>query len=124
MPCAYSMDLRTRVLADCGAGMKSKDAAVKYSVSPAWVRRLRQRQRETGEVTPRQQGRRGPVPLWQTHGEQIRQAVKDQPDATLAELRDKLGLDVAPSTLCEALKALKLTRKKKRHGQRSRTGRT
>lgn len=122
MPCAYSMDLRTRILADCDAGMKTKDAAAKYSVSPSWVRRLLQRRRETGEVAPRQ-GRKGPLPLWQTHGELIRQAVKDQPDATLAELRDKLGLDVAVSTLWEALEALKLTLKKKRRGRPSRTGR-
>jgi transposase len=123
MPSAYSMDLRTRILADCDAGMKTKDAAAKYTVSQSWVRRLKQRRRQSGEVAPRQ-GRKGPVPLWQTHGEQIRQAVKDQPDATLAELRDRLGLDVALSTLCEALKALKLTFKKKRRGRPSRTGPT
>jgi transposase len=123
MACAYSMDLRTRILADCDAGLKTKDAAAKYTVSQSWVRRLKQRRRQTGEVAPRL-GRKGPVPLWQTHAEQIRAAVKDQPDCTLAELRDKLGLDVSLSTLCEALKALKLTFKKKRLGQPSRTGRT
>ena len=38
---AYSMDLRERVLRD--------------RVSASWVRRLKQRRRETGEVAPRQQ---------------------------------------------------------------------
>jgi transposase len=123
MPSAYSMDLRTRILSDCDAGMKTKDAAAKYTVSQSWVRRLLQRRRETGETAPRQ-GRKGPVPLWQTHAEPIRQAVKDQPDATLAELREKLGLDVARSTLWEALEKLKLTFKKKRRGPPSRTART
>lgn len=109
---AYSMDLRVRVLADCDCGLPPKDAADKYSVSPAWVRRLLQRRRETGETSPRPQ-RHGPVPLHQTHGPALRQAVADQPDATMAELRDRLGLDVALSTLWRALDALGLTFKKK-----------
>ena len=52
---AYSMDLRERVLHDSDAGMKAAAAAGKYRVSASWVRRLKQRRRETGEVAPRQQ---------------------------------------------------------------------
>ena len=43
---AYSLDLRTRVLAACDAGKKTKQVAEQFSVSPAWVRRLKQRRRE------------------------------------------------------------------------------
>ena len=53
----YSKDLRTRVLRDADAGMASKEVAAKYAVSRAWVDRLKQRRRETGETTPRQQTR-------------------------------------------------------------------
>ena len=58
---AYSMDLRERVLPDSDAGMKAADVAAKYRVSGSWVRLLKQRRRETGEVAPRVQrpGRRG-----------------------------------------------------------------
>src|SRR5262245_51551658 len=115
MPAAYSSDLRQRVLADCEAGLSTANVAVKYSVSPAWVRRLKQRRRETGETAPRPQ-RHGRVPLSQTHPEQIRQAVRDQPDATLAELRQKLGLTVALSTLWAAVAALGLRLKKSSPG--------
>ena len=52
---AYSIDLRTRVLADWDAGMKADDVAAKYRVSRAWVHRLVQRRRETGEIEPRRQ---------------------------------------------------------------------
>ena len=52
---AYSMDLRTRVLEDWDGGMKVDDVAAKYRVSRAWVHRLVQRRRETGEVAPRRQ---------------------------------------------------------------------
>ena len=109
---AYSMDLRVRVLADCDAGMTTPAAAQKYKVSPSWVRRLLQRRRETGETAPRPQ-RHGPVPLHQTHGDAIRQAVKDEPDATLAELRDRLALGVALSTMWLAVDRLGLSFKKK-----------
>ncbi len=117
------MDLRVRVLADCDAGMAAKDAASKYTVSPAWVRRLLQRRRETGETAPRPR-RHGPRPLRETHADALRQAVANDPDATLAELRQILALDVSLSTLWEALDALGLTLKKSRRGRRSRTGRT
>ena len=52
---AYSMDLRERALLDSDAGMKAADVAVKYRVSGSWVRLLKQRRRETGEVAPRVQ---------------------------------------------------------------------
>ena len=57
---AYSMDLRERLLLDSDAGMKAADVAAKYRVSGSWVRLLKQRRRETGEVAPRGQrhGRR------------------------------------------------------------------
>ncbi|MEM8739184.1 MAG: hypothetical protein AAGG38_12010 [Planctomycetota bacterium] len=45
---AYSMDLRPRVIGDCDAGLPTKQVALKYSVSPAWVRRLKQHRRERG----------------------------------------------------------------------------
>ena len=57
---AYSMDLRERVLLDSDAGMKAADVAAKYRVSGSWVRLLKQRRRDMGEVAPRVQrhGRR------------------------------------------------------------------
>ena len=50
---ACSMDLRERVLAACDGGMKTKRVASLFSVSPAWVRRLKQRRREDGSIAPR-----------------------------------------------------------------------
>lgn len=55
---AYSMDLRTRVLADCDAGLATKPVAEKYGVSRTWVRSLKQRRRETGEIAARVGGGR------------------------------------------------------------------
>ena len=104
----YSMDLRQRVLADCDAGLSTAAVAAKFTVSTAWVRRLKQRRRETGDVAPRC-GRHGPQPSWDTYAEPLREAVRTQPDATLAELREKLALACALSTPWRAVAALGLT---------------
>src|SRR5262249_25070345 len=50
--------------------------------------------------------------------------VAGQPDATLAELRDRLGAPVHVSPLCRALARLGLTVKKKAGGPPSRTALT
>ena len=52
---AYSMDLRTRVMADVDGGMGTNAAAEKYRVSADWIRKLKRLRRETGSFAPRQQ---------------------------------------------------------------------
>jgi len=47
--------------------------------------------------------------------------VKEKPDATLVELRDRLGVSVTPWAICKALRELKLTYKKSRSAPPSRT---
>jgi transposase len=117
------MDLRERVLAACDEGMGAAEAAEAFSVSPAWVRRLKQRRRQTGAVAPRA-GRPGPKPSWDGYADRLRAAVRQTPDATLEELRERLALAVALSTLWRACAALGLSVKKKSAGRPSRTGRT
>jgi transposase len=118
----YSMDLRERVLED-SATMGTREVANKYRVSPAWVRRLKQRFRETGELSPKQQ-RHGPTPAWLTFGDRIQEAVRQAPDATLDELRQRFGLPLPRATLARALIVLGLTRKKSRYVPASKIDRT
>ncbi len=85
----YSMDLRTRVLADCDAGVAAKEVAAKFRVSRSWVNRVVQRRRETGEVGPR------PQTVFKKQAfagqeDRLRALVDAQPDRTLAELREAL----------------------------------
>ena len=116
---AYGVDLRSRVLAACDEGDPTGEVAERFAVSPAWVRRLKQRRRETGEVAPR------PRPPRRTklagREADLLAAVAARPDATLAELRRGLALPVSISTLAVALTRLGLTRKKSRSGRRSAT---
>jgi transposase len=120
---AYSMDLRERVLRDLDDGLATSVVARKYSVSGAWVRRLKQRRAATGETRPRRQ-RHGRVPAAVTHAAAIREAVRQAPDATLDEYRQRLGLPLSRATLARALVALGLTRKKSPCGRASRTAPT
>ena len=108
----YSMDLRTRVLADCDAGMCTAAVAKKYSVSTAWVRRLIQRRRQTGEIQPRR-GRPGPRPKLTPHEDRLCDLAHAEPDLSAAEYRDRLSLACSVLTVWRALRRLGLTFKKK-----------
>ena len=44
------MDLRDRVLRESDAGMQAAAGTVTYHVRTSWVRRLKHRRRETGDV--------------------------------------------------------------------------
>jgi transposase len=113
---AYSIDLRERVLNDLDSGFKTSAVAKKYSVSPAWVRRLKQRRSATGEISARKQ-RHGKAPGWVAYAETIREAIRQVPDATLDEYRERFSLPMSRATLYRALVILGITRKKSRSGR-------
>jgi len=121
---AYSLDLRKRVLAACDAGHGTKQVAETFGVSPSWVRRLKQRRRELGTIEPLP-GRYGrPWKFSEEDLRRLRELVEAHPDATLRELRETLQVDAALSTLCCALRRMKLSFKKKSCTPPSKTGRT
>ncbi len=109
---AYSMDLRERALADSDAGMRSGLVAEKYGVSSAWVRRVKQRRRETGKITPCQQ-RHGPLPKLAGHESELMTLVRRQPDATAKELSRRLSIKVSRPAVQKMLQRLRLTYKKR-----------
>lgn len=115
----YSMDLRTRVLRDSEAGLPSKEVAAKYAVSRAWVDRVKQRRRETGEVAPRTPTKFRSRTLTADQEHQLIFLITARPDATLAELQDALATPAALSTIWRTLARLGLTFKK--NGTRRRT---
>jgi transposase len=108
---AYSLDLRERVLLDFDAGLGNEAVARKYRVSSRWVYKLRRQRAETGSIAPLK-GRTGPRPKLASHTERLLQLVKEQPDATLSELREELGVSVCVATLWKTLKELGVTLKK------------
>ncbi len=115
---AYSQDLRDRVLSACDRGLKTKQVVEAFAVSPAWVRRVKQRRRENGETSARPMGGPRVIKI-----EMIRLAklVTEQPDATVAELRQRLRVQCSESGVTMALKRLGLTLKKRRSMLQSKT---
>jgi transposase len=114
----YSMDLRTRVLADCDAGVAPKDVATKFRVSRSWVNRVVQRRRETGEVAPRPQ-KVFKKQAFAGQEARLRAQVDAKPDQTLAEIRDALHSAASLSSVWRALDRLGLTVKKNRTRRRT-----
>ena|SRR5262249_38120357 len=111
MGAAYSQDLRDRVLAAYDRGMPTKQVADIFQVCPAWARRVKQRRRERGETTARPQGGARRIKI---DPERLAALVKHHPDATLKQLRERLGIVCAESAICMALQRLKLSFKKRR----------
>jgi transposase len=122
---AYSYDLRERVVRACDEGRGTRQQiADLFGVSTAWVRRLLQRRRETGSFAPKPHAGGPPPKMTPDRRDRLAVLVTEQPDATLAELRDRLGAAVHLSTVARALARLDLTVKKKSRRPPSRAART
>jgi transposase len=111
---AYSQDLRKRILDTVHRGDGSlRQIARRFLVSVSFVTRLLQLQRSTGSLEPRPHGGGNPAVLGPNDLEQLRELIRQQPDATLEELRQRLGVSCSLMTISRALSKLGLPRKKK-----------
>jgi transposase len=120
---AYSQDLRDRVFADYDGGLTFAALGRKYRVSAEWVRQVVRRRERTGETAARPPRVKKP-PFHQRREADLRRETADNPSHTLETLRAALGAEVSLATLWNALRALKITFKKKRSSRPSRTART
>lgn len=110
----YSMDLRQRVAAAIEHGEGSlRQIARRFCVSLSFVVRLLRHHRQTGTLQPKPHGGGHPPALDQEGLERLRDLVRKQPDATLDELRQRVGVPCSRMALWRALEKLKLPRKKK-----------
>jgi transposase len=110
----YSIDLRERVLmaVDAGEGTQ-EEIARRFRVSARWIRKLLARRAATGSIAPQPNGGGRKAVIQGEAAETLRAAVRDDPDATLAELRQATGIKGCLMTFWRALDRLKITRKKK-----------
>lgn len=111
MPKALSMDLRERILAACDQGEPAAAVARRFAVSESFIEKLKRRRREAGTVAPKPHAG-GRPPLLRAEDERLRAAWQENPDRTLAALREALSLSVHLSTLWHHLQRLGLTFKK------------
>jgi transposase len=109
-----SMDLRQRVAAAVDHGEGSlRQIAHRVRVSLSFVARLLRRRRQTGSLDPKPHGGGHPPALDHEGRERLRDLVRQQPDATRDEWRQRLGVPCSRMALWRALGQQKLTRQKK-----------
>ena len=121
----YSQDLRERVVRACDEGRGTRQQiADLFGVSTAWIRRLLQRRRQTGSFAAKPHAGGPPPKMTPERRGRLVVLIREQPDATLAELRHRLGAPVHLSTVCRALARLGLPVKKKSGTPPNRTGPT
>ena len=104
------------------AGKGTKEISAIFGRCESAVRRVRQNYRERGTADPllHLRGRKGKLTdELKTH---LSEFVKNRPDATLAEIKQQLKLDVSISTVDRWLKKLGLSFKKSPSTPPSRTG--
>ena len=119
------MDLRNRVVLACDAGEWTREEiAEDFGVTTRWIRQLLRQRRETGSYGLKGHGG-GRQPAFGTMAlKRLEQLVRQQPDATLVELRERSGVDCSLTAMHNTLKRLGFRLKKRHSGQLSKTVRT
>jgi len=112
---------RKEILALYEEGLTTREIATRFQISESWARRVKQEYREQGKTANATTRRR--QPKWAPLIPQIKQAIAEQPDLTLGELKTRLQTALNVGTLCRALQRLKLTLKKSIDGVRTRSPR-
>ena len=113
---SISIDLRIRIVAAVEAQEHSlRELAELFRVNLSTIVRLLQRFRKTGSVEPKAHGGGAPAKLDTETATRLAELVREQPDATLAELRSRLGVACSLMTIVRELRRQGITRKKKTH---------
>lgn len=115
-----SLDIRERIVAayDRGDGTRLQ-LAERYNVSESMVKKLLKQRVKTGEIGNRHANSGRKAIITPAHEKRLRKLVKEQPDLTLAELRDALDLGVTQQAIHYALERMALPLKKRRSGPRN-----
>lgn len=114
---AYSLDLRERIVGAVERQIGSKRKIAEwFGVHESFIYKLLRQKRERGDIAPLPHGGGAHAKLSQDQLGQLPGLVAARPDATLDELCEQMKkkgrVAVSLSTLCRALQALGLSRKK------------
>lgn len=122
----YSNDLRERAAAAVDHHEGSlRQIARRFRIGLSTLTRWLQRRRQTGSLDPKPHGGGRTRAVDAKHAETLRDLVRQQPDATLDELNQRLGLDCSRMAIFRALLRWRISRKKKvLHAQERDTPRT
>ena len=115
----YSDDLRSKLLERFEAGAGSlRELAAQFRVSWGYSKKIRAHQVRTGNKARPEQFRHGPESrMTEAVRGSLRNWLREQPDLTEAELRERLaaaGIEVSKSRVGQVLRRMGLGRKKNR----------
>ncbi len=118
-----SGEVRQRAIAayETGQGTQAQVARL-YGIDISTFQRWLKRYRESGRAEPLPRGHNPPA-LDEAKMQQLDALVQRSPDATLAQLREMLGVGCSAVAIHNALKRLGYRYKKNATGQRTRTRR-
>ena len=116
---AYSLDLRERVVRAYEQGSTTlADIAVRFAVGQTFVKKMLRQKRKTGSVARLPQRAGAKKLLSDCQRQWLARQIKATPDLTLSEVQEQLEAEqhvqVSQATVCRALQALRLGRKKSR----------
>jgi transposase len=119
-----SVDLRERIVAAYAEGEGTRaEVAKRFKVSLGMVKKLLQQQSQTGDLRPRYRFCGRKAKLMPEHGKTLQALVAKEPDLTLAEMKERLGLGCTVAAIHWVVTKLGLTYKKRRSMRLSKTGR-
>src|SRR5256885_129475 len=110
-----SMDLRERIVAayDGKEGTR-EEVAKRFKVSEGMVKKLLAQRSRTGDLRPRYRFCGRKAELEPEHGKSMRVLVEKEPDVTLEEIKQRLGLGCTIGAIHWVLTRMGLTYKKRR----------
>ena len=120
-----SVDLRERIVTAYAEGAGTREEVAKrFKVSLGMVKKLLQQHSRTGDLRPRYRFCGRKAKLMPEHGKTLQALVAKEPDLTLAEMKERLGLDCTVAAIHWVVSKLGLTYKKRRSMRPNKTGRT
>jgi transposase len=118
-----SLDLRERIVAayDEKEGTR-EELAKRFKVSLGMVKKLLAQRTRTGDLRARYRYCGRKARLLPEHGRQMKELVAKEPDLTLEEIKQRLGLEYTVAAIHWVLARMGLTYKKRRSMRPSKTG--
>lgn len=120
-----SVDLRRRIVETYDEGKwTQEEVAKRFRVSLGMVKKLLMQRKRTGEIEPRHRFSGRKARLLPERGQELKRLVAQEPDLTLAEIKERLKLDCTIGAVHWVLGRLGLTYKKRRSMRPSKTALT
>lgn len=109
-----SLDLRRRIVETYDEGNWTQaEVAKRFRVSLGMVKKLLMQRRQTGDIEARHRNSGRTARLLPERGAALKRLVAKEPDLTLEEIKERLGLEYTTAAIHWALGQLGVTRKKR-----------